>query len=97
MTKFKNLIMLKVSQMWDNWLTAWKIIWPHLKLKFEYSGMPGWLSGWACASGSGYDPGVSRLSPKSAPCREPASPSSYVSASLCVSHEQINKIFKKMF
>ena len=30
-----------------------------------------------------------------APCREPASPSAYVSAFLCVSHEQINKIFKK--
>ena len=33
--------------------------------------------------------------PQQAPCREPASPSAYVSASLCVSHEQINKILKK--
>ena len=30
-----------------------------------------------------------------APCEEPASPSACVSASLCVSHEEINKIFKK--
>ena len=29
------------------------------------------------------------------PWREPASPSAYVSASLCVSHELINKIFFK--
>ena len=33
--------------------------------------------------------------PCRAPCREPASPSACVSASLCVSHEQINKILKK--
>ena len=36
--------------------------------------------------------------PHWAPCREPASPSPYVSTSLCVcvSHEEINKIvFKK--
>ena len=33
--------------------------------------------------------------PHRAPCRDPASPSAYVSAFLCVSHGQINKIFKK--
>ena len=33
--------------------------------------------------------------PCQAPCMEPASPSACVSASLCVSHEQINKILKK--
>ena len=34
-------------------------------------------------------------SPALAPHRGPASPSAYVSASLCVSHGKINKIFKK--
>ena len=33
--------------------------------------------------------------PHGAPCKKPASPSACVSASLCVSHEWINKIFKK--
>ena len=33
--------------------------------------------------------------PHRAPCMEPASPSACVSVSLCVSHEQINKILKK--
>ena len=33
--------------------------------------------------------------PHRVPCRQPASPSASVSASLCVSHESINKIFKK--
>ena len=32
---------------------------------------------------------------RQAPCEEPASPSAYVSASLCVSHESVNKIFFK--
>ena len=33
--------------------------------------------------------------PNQAPCMEPASPSACASASLCVSYEQINKIFLK--
>lgn len=45
-------------------------------------GALGWLSGWASTFSSGHDPGV--LEP---PSREPASPSTYVSNSLCVSHE----------
>ena len=57
--------------------------------------MPGWLSGWAPAFGSGCDPQSKDRVPHQAPCMEPASPSAYVSASLCVSHEKINKIFKK--
>ena len=35
------------------------------------------------------------LVPHQAPWGEPASPYAYVSASLCVSHEKINKILKK--
>ena len=51
--------------------------------KILASRMPGWLSGWASAFGSGHDPlgswdGVLHQ----APCREPASPPAYVSASL---------------
>ena len=33
--------------------------------------------------------------PHRAPCREPASPSACVSASLCVSHKKINNLKKK--
>ena len=40
-------------------------------------------------------PGSWDLVPCQALHREPASPSFYVSASLCVSHEHINKIFKR--
>ena len=54
-------------------------------------GMPGWLSGWASAFGSGRDPGIWDLVPHQAPCGEPASPSAYVSASLSVS--LMNKSF----
>ena len=50
-------------------------------------GMPWWLSGWASAFGSGYDPEVLGSSPHWALCMEPAPPSAYISASLCVSHE----------
>ena len=46
-------------------------------------GISGWINGLAPAFGSGGDPGV--------PGREPASPSPCVPASLCVSHEWINK------
>ena len=58
-------------------------------LEDENHGIPGWLSGWASAFGSGCDPTVPGLSPISAPCLEPASPSACVSEplSLCVSHE----------
>ena len=41
-------------------------------LKAE-GGMPGWLSGWAPAFGSGRDPGVWDRVPHWAPCEEPAS------------------------
>ena len=52
-------------------------------------GMPGWLSGWALAFGSGHHPRIRGRVPHQAPCREPATPSAYVSASfsVCVSHE----------
>ena len=56
--------------------------------------MPKWLSGWAPAFGSGRDPRIQDQVLHQAPCREPASPAC-VSASLCVSHEEINKILKK--
>ena len=49
------------------------------------------------AFGLGSDPGFLGLSPASGSLlnKEPASPSAYVSASLCVSHEQI-KSFKRV-
>ena len=52
-------------------------------------GMPGWLSGWAPAPGSGRDPQSQDGVPHQALCLEPSSPSAYVSASLsiCASHE----------
>ena len=48
-------------------------------------GTPGWLSSWAAAFGSGRDPPVPESVPRPAPCTEPASPSAYLSASLCMS------------
>ena len=57
------------------------------KQKQILSGAPGWLSGWVSAFGFPRDPRVQRLSPVLSPCREPASPSAYVSSSLCVSCE----------
>ena len=56
---------------------------------FIYRGTPGWLSGSAAAFDSGRDPRVWDRAPHQAPCEEPLSPSSCVSASLCVrvSHE----------
>ena len=57
-----------------------------LFLKKESCGTPGWLSGWMSAFGSGCDPGVLGSRPTSGSwCMEPASPSAYVSASVCVS------------
>ena len=59
-------------------------------------GIPGGLSGWASAFGSGHDPGVLGSSPSSGSLQGgAASPSACASASLCVSHEWINKILKK--
>ena len=58
-------------------------------------GMPGWLSSWASVFGSGCDPEIWDWVPYWAPFREPASPSAYVSASLCVFHEWIHKSLKK--
>ena len=49
------------------------------------TGMPRWLSGLVSAFGSGHDPGVLGSVPHQDPCREPASPSAYISAFLCVS------------
>ena len=59
-------------------------------------GAPGWFSGWASAFGSVRDPGVLGSSPALGSlwgacfslCR-------CLCPSLCVSHEKINKIFKK--
>ena len=56
------------------------------------SGIPGWLSGWASAFGSGRDPRVLGSSPASGSCRESASPLP-VSLFLCLSW--INKILKR--
>ena len=54
--------------------------------------MPGRLSGWVPAFGSGRDPGIQNQVPHQAPCMEPASPSACLS--LCVFHE-LNKSLKK--
>ena len=56
-------------------------------LKNTQQGVPGWLSGWVV------DPRV--LGSSLASGSSPASPSAYVSASLCVSHEWINKLLKR--
>ena len=58
-------------------------------------GRPGWLSNCASAFDSGSDPGVWDRVPHQAPCKESASPSDCVSASLSVCLSWINKIFKK--
>ena len=55
--------------------------------KIQVRGTPGWLSGWASAFSSGPDPGIQDQVLHRAPHREPASPSVYVFAPLCVSHE----------
>ena len=52
--------------------------------KKSQKGAPGWLSVERLPLAQGVTPG---LSPSSVPRREPASPSAYVSASLCVPHE----------
>ena len=55
-------------------------------LKKNEKGIPGWRSGLAPAFGPGHDPGDPGSNPMSGSwCMEPASPSAYVSASLCVS------------
>ena len=67
--------------------SPWNIIYLYisiLKGKLGMLGAPGWLSSWASAFGSGHDPGVLGSWDgilHQAPCREPASPSAYVSAS----------------
>ena len=63
--------------------------------KSAFKGTPGWLSGGHLPSAQGVILGSWDQVPHQAPHREPASPSACVSASLCVSHEYINKIFKK--
>ena len=51
-----------------------------------YQGIPGWCSGLAPAFGTGRDPGDPGSNPTSGSwCIEPASPSTYVSASLSLS------------
>ena len=67
----------------------------HIQVKVMIRGQPGWLSGLALRSAQGviletWDP-----VPCQVPCMEPASPSAFLFLSLCVSHEWINKIFKK--
>ena len=55
-------------------------------LKERERGIPGWRSGLAPAFGPGRDPGDPGLNPTSGSwCREPASPSACVSASLSLS------------
>ena len=66
-----------------------------IEIEIEIEGMSGWLSGLAPAFGSGHDPRVPDRVPHRASCAEPTSPSAWVSASLCVSHEYINKNLKK--
>ena len=60
-----------------------------------YIGMPGWLSGWASAFGSGRDPGVLGSSPTSGLPLDTLFLPLPMSLPLCVSHEWINKILKK--
>ena len=50
-------------------------------------GQPGWLSSLAPPSAQSLILETRDRVPRRAPCMEPASPSAYVSASLCVSHE----------
>ena len=58
----------------------------YLFIKDRERGIPGWRSGLAPAFGPGHDPGDPGSNPTSGSrCMEPASPSAYVSASLCVS------------
>ena len=70
----------------------------HETIYIKYKlGMPGWLSGWAPAFGSGRDPRIRDQVLHWAPCEEPASPSAYISASplnLCLSLINIKKIKK---
>ena len=61
-------------------------------VKENESGIPGWRSGLAPAFGPGHDPGDLGSNPTSGSrCMEPASPSAYVSASVCVCVTIINK------
>ena len=53
-------------------------------------GMPGLLSSWAPAFGSGRDPRIQDQVPHLAPYEEPASPSAYISASLSQSVSLMN-------
>ena len=55
----------------------------------HHQGTPGWLRSWASASAQGMILWFQDRVPHRAPCRESASPSAYVSASLsvCVSHK----------
>ena len=87
---------------WHNWTTS-NMVLSSLQVspttcslsaqrKVCVGGAPGWLNGSAFAFGPGRDPRVLESSPDQVPCREPAFPSAYVSASLCLSW--INKIFK---
>ena len=58
--------------------------------------MPGWLSGWVSALGSGYDPGVPGSSPTSGSLSASPSACGEGEASLSVTHEEINKVLKKL-
>ena len=70
----------------------WKTVkWLHmclLTLKMLHVGIPGWLSGWASAFGSGCDPGVRGLSPASGSLQGACFFLCLcLCLSLCVSHE----------
>ena len=58
-------------------------------------GMPGWLSGWASAFGSGWDPRVLESSPASGSPQGACFSLCLCLCSLCVSHEWIKKKKKK--
>ena len=69
------------------------------KQNFIFWGTPGWLSGWASALGSGCDPRVPGSSPTSSSLHGACFSLRlclYLSLSLCVSHEYINKILKRI-
>ena len=56
-------------------------------LKAQHMGRPGGSAVEHLPLAQGMVPGSWDRVPRWAPCEEPASPSAYVSASLCVSHE----------
>ena len=69
----------------DLGIWVWSDMWASGKyILKEGAGMPGWLSGWAPAFGSGHDPGDPGCSPGDPGCREPTSPSARLCLCVCV-------------